>query len=243
MRVKLTLEYDGTNYCGWQRQPNGMTIQEKIEECYFAALGEKVTITASGRTDSGVHARCQVAHFDTQKGIPAEKFCSILNVVLPEDIRVLSSTEVDESFHARYGVKKKTYTYRFYCSQFIRPLYNRYATRINEGVDVEKMQSACKLLIGKHDFKAFSSSGSSIKGTERELYFAQVEKEREIIAITVTGSGFLYNMVRIIAGTLLEIGFGKLDEGNITKAFETLDRSLLGKTVAPNGLTMEKVEY
>lgn len=243
MRVKLILEYDGTDYCGWQRQLNGITIQQKLEESYFLALGERVTITASGRTDSGVHARCQVAHFDTQLSISPEKFCNILNSFLPNDICVLSSTEVADDFHSRYSVKKKTYSYSFYCSQFVRPLLNRYATRINEGVDVEKMQSACKLLIGTHDFKAFSSTGSSVKGTVREIYNASVERKNEIITITVTGSGFLYNMVRIIAGTLLEIGYGKIDMSNITKAFERGDRNLLGKTVSPNGLIMEKVDY
>ena len=165
MRIKLTVCYDGTSYCGWQRQKNGFTVQEALEQAVQALTGEKVSVTGSGRTDSGVHAKGQVAHFDTNSTIPAEKFFLALNPLLPDDIKVLKSERVSENFHSVRSAKRKTYVYSLYLSSVPVPLYERYALRTDEPIDIKKMQKAAELFIGEKDFKAFSSTGSSVKGT------------------------------------------------------------------------------
>lgn len=243
MRVKLVLEYDGTEYCGWQIQPNGVTVQQRVQEAVFALTGEEVSVTASGRTDSGVHAAGQTAHFDTVSSIPPERFAAALNSVLPADIRALSSGAAPEGFHARFCAKKKTYCYKMYVSETIRPLWNRYAYRIPFSPDITAMKRAARLFEGEHDFRAFMASGSEVKDTVRTVYSSEITCEGDFIFFTVCGNGFLYNMVRIMAGTLLEAGAGEMTEADIIDALEKGERTLCGKTLPPHGLTLLSVEY
>ena len=243
MRILLTIEYDGTDYCGWQIQPNGKTVEEEIETALFRLTGEKISVTGSGRTDSGVHAAGQAAHFDTQSKIPSERFSYALNSLLPKDIRIVSSVEVPQTFHARFSAKKKTYRYSMYVSNTEKPLKERYAAEIYPLPDIEKMKNICGLLIGEHDFKCFSASGSEVKSTIRTVYSAEITSNGEDIAFIVSGNGFLYNMVRIMAGTLLSAGYGKLSEADILTALTSGDRTKAGKTMEAKGLCLMKVEY
>ncbi len=243
MKIKLTVGYDGTDYCGWQIQPNGKTVQEALNRALESLTGEKVSVTGSGRTDAGVHAKGQVAHFETESNIPPEKFAKALNVFLPQDIRVYNSQRAAENFNACRSAKKKTYVYSMYQSEIPNPLKERYAVRVDEGLDIKKMQAASKILAGEHDFKSFCSSGSSVQTTTRIIYRLTVAKKGEDIKITVCGNGFLYNMVRIIAGTLLKIGYGKMTEEELKKMISSGKRNLGGNTLPAKGLCLEKVVY
>lgn len=243
MRVKLTLSYDGTFFCGWQKQKNGVSVQQTVEDAVFNLTGERVTVTASGRTDAGVHAAGQVAHFDTNANIPPEKFYKAINTFLPDGVKALKSEKVSDKFNARRSAKRKTYEYSVYLSDTEQPLKERYSTRVYGDIDAEKMRSAAKLIEGEHDFKAFSATGLSVKTTVRTVYGINVEKSGIDIKIRVTGNGFLYNMVRIIAGTLVKIGRGELSESDIKKAFEKGERELLGETMPAKGLSLISVEY
>ena len=243
MRIKITVEYDGTEYCGWQVQPNGITVQQRLNEAVEALTDEKTSVVGSGRTDSGVHAAGQVAHFDTNSTIPPQRFAAALNSVLPADIRVLSSCEAEEGFHARFCAKKKTYSYKMYIAETVRPLWDRYACLLAYPVDVAAMSSAAKLFVGEHDFRSFMASGSSVQDTVRTVYSASVTTDGDFITFTVCGSGFLYNMVRIMAGTLVEVGAGRMSEADVVSALENGQRTLSGKTMPPHGLTLVSVEY
>lgn len=242
-RIKIVLSYDGTDFCGWQRQKNGISVQETVENAIFGLTGENVTVTASGRTDAGVHAKGQTAHFDTESNIPPEKFYKALNTFLPSGVKALESEKVADSFNANRTAKRKTYEYSLYLSDTEKPLKERYSTRIYGNIDIEKMRSAARLLEGEHDFKAFSATGSSVKTTVRTVFGITVEKTGEDIKIAVTGNGFLYNMVRIIAGALVKAGKGELSEKDIKKALKTGERDLLGETLPAKGLCLIKVEY
>ena len=243
MRIKLCLSYDGTCFCGWQKQKNGVSVQETVEDAIFRLTGEKVSVVGSGRTDAGVHAKGQVAHFDTSANIPPEKFYKALNTFLPDGVKAQSSERAADGFNARSTAKRKTYEYSLYISDVEQPLKERYATRVYGDINVEKMRSAARLLIGEHDFKAFSATGGSVKTTVRTVYDISVEKTGEDIKIKVCGSGFLYNMVRIIAGTLVKLGKGELFESDILKAFNTGERDILGETLSAKGLCLFSVEY
>ena len=242
MRIALELCYDGTNYCGWQCQKNGVSCQEILEEALKKLLGKKTNLIASGRTDAGVHAKCQVAHFDCQTTIPPTKIALALNALLPEDIQVLKSYLVSDDFHARYGAKQKTYEYAFYVSPVKVPLYERYATRV-DGLNLEKMQACCDLFVGTHDFKCFLASGSSVKNTVRTIYGAKVLKDGDFVRFSVTGNGFLYNMVRIMAGTLLAVSQDKLTLEKVNGALINGNRADVGKTAPAKGLTLVEVKY
>ncbi len=242
MRIVITVSYDGTGYCGWQRQKNGISVQEVIENAILKLTGEKVSLVASGRTDAGVHAMGQVAHFDTLSKIPPEKFYLALNSLLPDDIRILSSFLAEESFHARYAAKRKTYVYKFYLSPVTLPLKDRYATRI-ENFNVETAQAVLDEIVGTHDFKCFLSSGSDVKTTVRTIYSATVCKEGDDISLNITGNGFLYNMVRIIAGTVLAACENKITVEAVKNALLSGDRNLVGKTAPAKGLCLRSVEY
>lgn len=243
MVVKLIVSYDGTNYCGWQVQPNGITVQEELEKALFCLTGEKISVTGSGRTDAGVHAQGQVASFKTEKdNIPPENYCQALNTVLPADIKVLSSNREEDNFNARFSAKKKTYVYSMYQSKVVLPLKDRYSVRVN-GLDTEKMKEASALFVGEKDFKCFCAANSSVKDTVRKVYSLDVETCNNDIKIKITGNGFLYNMVRIIAGTLVAVGEGKLSKTDVEKILQGKDRSLAGKTLPAKGLTLECVEY
>lgn len=239
MRILLTIEYDGTQYCGWQIQPNGVTVQQKIEEAVLKLTGERARVTGSGRTDAGVHALGQAAHFDTAFNIPPEKFAPALNALLPDDIKILSSRQWQG--HARFSAKKKTYLYRFYESETARPLFERYAARVRP-LDVCAMDSAAKLFEGEHDFAAFMASGSCVKDTVRTVYSASVARSGGFVEFTVAGNGFLYNMVRIMAGAIVEVGYGK-SPAFICRALDGGSRFQLGKTMPAKGLTLVSVEY
>ena len=195
MRIVLKIEYDGTDYCGWQVQPNGVTVQGVIEEAIKKLTGEKVSVIGSGRTDSGVHAAGQIAHFDiTSEKIPPEKYACALNAFLPRDIKITESGEAEDGFHARFSAKRKTYRYSLYVSEYIRPLKDRYAVNVPFALDENKMNEACRYLAGRHDFRCFLAADSSVKDTVRVIYFAKVEKSGEDYTFTVCGNGFLYNI-------------------------------------------------
>ena len=242
-RIVLTVEYDGTHYAGWQRQENAMTVQQRIEENLKKITGEDVTVKGSGRTDSGVHALGQVAHFDTNARMPAEKFAYALNVGLPEDIRVSASREADAGFHARFSAKKKHYRYVIDNADHASARFGRYRLHLHKKLDAEAMAEAAKVLEGEHDFSAFKAVECTLENTVRTLYLSQVTREQNLIYYDVIGSGFLYNMVRIIAGTLIEIGKGKLQAEQMRAILESKDRSNAGPTAPAKGLTLVEVEY
>ena len=241
--VKLTIEYDGSNYCGWQKQNNEKTIQEEIEKAIYKAVGEVVEVIGSSRTDAGVHARKMVANFKTNATIPFDKFKYAINDKLPDDIAIIESEEVSEDFHARYDSKGKTYCYSIINRQQKPAIGRNYVYHFKWDLDIEKMREACKYFIGKHDFKAFRSLGSSVKTTERTIKELYIESEGEKINIFITADGFLYNMVRIIVGTLLKVGRGKIPVEDIEKIILLGDRKKAGPCVPAQGLILEKVYY
>lgn len=244
MKVKLTINYDGTNYCGWQKQNNGNTVQQTIEQALFSLTGEKIKITGSGRTDAGVHASGQVAHFSIEKeNIPAEKFAFALNTILPNDIKIQKSEQVEEDFDACRKAKRKTYEYSMYVSLFEQPLKERYSTKIYPLPNIEKMQQVATLFLGEHDFINFCATGSSVKTTVRTIYKINVEIDNEDIKISITGNGFLYNMVRIIAGTLLEVGYDKLTKEEVEMLLKEKNKKNKARTLCAKGLKLKSVEY
>ena len=243
MRYAILLSYDGTNYGGWQIQKNAVTVQQKLSEALEETLGYKVSVTASGRTDSGVHARAQVCHFDAQTSIPVEKIADALNARLPDDISVLQTVIAPEGFDAQSSAKKKTYCYRFYLSQRRQPLNDRYSVQIKYNVDLKKLEYIAKLFEGEHDFKAYCASGSQVKTTVRKIYDIKVEKNGCNVAVLVTGNGFLYNMVRTLVGTMIYYASNRLTEEDVVRTLSECDRNSVGKTMPAKGLTLELVEY
>ena len=241
--IKLIIEFDGTNFCGWQRQPKGRTVQKVIEDAIFKATGEEVMINGSSRTDAGVHARGLVANFFTNSTIPGEKFREALNVRLPIDVSIVKSEEVDENFHARYSSKGKTYSYTIVHRYERLSLGHQYLYHWRYDLDVDDMREACKYFIGKHDFRAFMSPGSSIKTTVRTISELYIEQEGDKIKIFITADGFLYNMVRIIVGTLIKVGNKKIRVEEIENIIAEGNRKRAGMVVPPNGLILEKVFY
>ena len=208
-RVRLIVAYDGTNYHGWQVQKNGITIESELNRCLTELLQEPIEVIGASRTDAGVHAMGNVAVFDTCSRMPAEKISYALNQRLPEDIRIQKSEEVDADWHPRYCDSRKTYEYRIYRGEFPMPLKRLYTLHIYYNVNLEKMREAAKYFVGEHDFKSFCQVGAQVKSTVRTVYDVSIIEEGADLVIRVTGGGFLYNMVRIMAGTLLEVGKGK----------------------------------
>ncbi len=247
MRYGLIIAYDGTDYAGWQRQKNAVSVQEKLEEAVFLALGQQVNITASGRTDAGVHAVGQVCHFDLQSTVPPEKMPDCLNRFLPPDIRAVDGFYAGEEFDANRSAKRKTYRYQLYVADREMPLKERYATRIERVSELPILKETAKLFEGEHDFKAFCASGSAVKTTVRTVYEVRVEEGESYgsrdIQIYVTGNGFLYNMVRTMVGELIELAEGKRTKESLFSAYQTGERGLLGKTMPAKGLTLMRVEY
>ncbi len=231
------------NLIGWQKQPNKLNVQGNIEKAIYQVTGEEVELFASGRTDAGVHAFGQVANFKTNSQIPIEKFPIALNTNLKKSIRILQAEEVEENFHSRLSCKRKTYRYVINNSPNGTAIYRNLETNISEKLDVSKMQEAIKYFIGEHDFKAFRASGTSSKSSVRTIYEATVYEKDDRIYIELTGNGFLYNMVRIIAGTLVEVGKGKIRPEEISDIIQSKDRTRAGKTLPPQGLYLVKVEY
>ncbi|MDD7350292.1 MAG: tRNA pseudouridine(38-40) synthase TruA [Clostridiales bacterium] len=243
MRVRLIVAYDGTNYHGWQIQKNAITVEEILQQALCDLLQEPIELVGASRTDAGVHAWGNVAVFDTHTRIPAEKIAIAVNQRLPEDIRVMQSEEVEEQFHPRYAESEKTYEYHISNVPIQLPTRRLYSYFVYLPLDVEKMQEAAKLFVGEHDFAGFCSAKSQVQTTVRTIYDCQVEKEGDEICIRVRGNGFLYNMVRIIAGTLVEVGLGRRKLSTVSQAIEKADRSLAGPTAPPEGLTLIKIEY
>ena len=232
------------NLIGWQKQPNKLNIQGNIEQAIKNVTGEDVELFASGRTDAGVHAFGQVANFKTESSIPIEKIPIALNTNLKKSIRIIKAEEVDERFHSRLSCKKKTYRYVINNSSCESAIYRNLETYIPMKLDVSKMKEAAKFFEGEHDFKAFKASGTSSKSSVRTIYKLEVlEKENNRIYIEVTGNGFLYNMVRIISGTLVDVGLGKIKPEEIEDIIESKDRSRAGKTLPAHGLFLLNVEY
>ncbi len=243
MRIKLTIEYDGTAYAGWQFQRNGPSIQEEVERAIAHFAKSRCPVTGASRTDAGVHARGNVAHFDTQCPIPPDRWFLALNTRLPEDIRVVQSEEAPPDFHARFHARRKQYTYRFYTSPAERAIGRQYAWRLPREVDVPRMNAALRAVLGTHDFRCMMASGAQSKTTVREIYRADVKEDGNDIVFSIEGNGFLYNMVRILAGTLVYIGTGKLGEDALARAIEANNRLLLGPTAPARGLCLEWVSY
>ena len=242
--IKLTIEYDGKDFNGWQKQPNKLNIQGEIERAIKQITGEEVDLTASGRTDAGVHALGQVANFKTNSNIPIEKIPIALNSNLKKSIVIKSAEEVEERFHSRLNCKRKTYRYIINNSKYGTAIYRNLETHIPMKLDIQKMQEAVKYFEGEHDFKAFKASGTSSKSSVRTIYKTEViDAGNERIYIELTGNGFLYNMVRIIAGTLVEVGLGKIEPNEIKTIIESKKRENAGKTLPPQGLYLVNVEY
>ncbi len=244
MRIKLIIEYDGTGYCGWQAQDNGKSIQETVEQAIFETTGERLRVTGSGRTDSGVHALGQVAHFDTDTTIPADKIAFALNAHLPEDIRIRSSERAEEGFHARKSAKIKHYRYLIYNDTQECAIMRRYCAFVRRRLNVDAMNAAARYIVGKHDFAAFCAKGSTpVATTVREVYECAVMRDGKYVAIDVKGGGFLYNMVRIIAGTLIDVGTGRIPPERVKEIIQSEDRNNASATAPAKGLTMVGVSY
>ncbi len=242
-RVKLIVAYDGTNYCGWQIQINGITVEEVLNKTISELVGEPIAVIGASRTDSGVHAMGNVAVFDTESRIPAEKMSFALNQRLPEDIRIQESCEVPLDWHPRYCDTRKTYEYRILNRRFAIPTERLYSHFFYYPLDVEKMQKAAEYLVGEHDFKSFCSTRTQVENTVRTIYFLRVVKEGDMIRIQINGNGFLYNMVRIIVGTLLKVGTGMYPPEHVKEILEAKDRRLAGPKAEARGLTLMEIEY
>ncbi len=242
-RILLTISYDGTAYAGWQRQQNAVAVQQRLEEALFKLTGEPITVTGASRTDAGVHALGQRAHFDTASRIPAERFPYALNTCLPQDIRALCGHEVSSCFHARFDAQGKQYVYRIHNAPHASALCRHLTTHVPVPLDAPAMSRALPALLGTHDFAAFQASGGTAKTTVRTLTQAALTHDGDELTLTVSGNAFLYNMVRMIAGTLVEVGKGKLSEDCFLRALSTGDRLALGPTAPAAGLTLVRVYY
>lgn len=241
--IKLTIEYDGKCYNGWQKQPDKLNIQGEIEKAIYNITQEEVDLIGSGRTDAGVHALGQVANFKTNSALPIEKLALAINSQLKSSIIIKKAEEVDERFHSRYTAKQKTYRYIINNSKTGTAIYRNLEYCFPVKLNVEKMVEAAKYFEGEHDFKAFKSSGTSGKNSVRTIYKSEVRQDGERIIIELTGNGFLYNMVRIISGTLLDVGLGKIEPNEIPDIIEKKDRTKAGKTLPAHGLYLVKVQY
>ena len=243
MQILLTVAYDGTNYAGWQRQDNAIAVQQKIEEALAVLLSRPVSVIAASRTDAGVHALGQRVCFTAADlRVPLTKLPIVLVGLLPPDISVTAAKVVPDNFNPRFDAMHKTYEYSFYNAPCPNPLLARYSAHVPHKLDIESMKKAAQMFIGKHDFAAFCATGGSAKTTVREIFACEIEeKAGNIISLTITGNAFLYNMVRIIAGTLLYVGLGKITD--IPGIIESKDRTRAGKTMPPHGLVLKNVAY
>ena len=242
-RVKLTIAYDGTNYCGWQIQNNGITIEEVINRELTRLLGEEIKVIGASRTDSGVHALGNVAVFDTETRIPAEKISFALNQKLPDDIRITNSCQVADDFHPRYCDTIKTYEYRIWNDRFPNPLVRLYSKFVYFNIDIERMEKAASYLVGEHDFKSFCTPRTQVESTVRTVTEISFFKEGNMITMRIKGTGFLYNMVRIIMGTLLKCGMGMYEPEHIKEILDACDRAKAGPKAEACGLTLMGIEY
>ena len=241
--IKLTIEYDGKEYHGWQKQPNRLNIQGEIENAIKQVTGEEVDLIGSGRTDSGVHAFGQVANFKMNSEFPLKKIASALNSQLKQSIRIQKAEEVSIQFHSRYHCHEKTYAYVIDNSEQGSAIYRNLSYHITKPLNIEAMKKATNYLVGEHDFSSFKSSGTSSKTSVRTIYKAKIIEDGKRISIELTGNGFLYNMVRIIAGTLVEIGLGDMSPEEMKAIIEAKDRKRAGKTLPAHGLLLMEVKY
>lgn len=242
-RIGIVVAYDETNYSGWQIQPNAVTIQGILNETLSRLMGEEIQVMGASRTDSGVHALGNVAVFDTNTRMPGEKVSYALNQFLPPDIRIQLSEEVDPDFHPRYSDSEKTYQYRILNRRFPIPTERLYSYFYHYHLDVEKMREATSYLIGRHDFASFCGAGAQVRSTVRTITGIEVFKDGDMITIQVSGTGFLYNMVRIIAGTLIEIGNGQYPPERMREILDACDREAAGPTAPAHGLTLMGIRY
>lgn len=242
-RVFLRIAYDGTNYHGWQIQENGITIEEVINKQLSNLLQEEIAVIGASRTDSGVHALGNVAVFDTETKIPADKISFALNQRLPDEIRIQESREVPADFHPRFCNSRKTYEYKILNRRFAMPTERLYSHFVYMPLDVEKMKQAAEYLVGEHDFKSFCSTRTQVENTVRTIYGLDVRKEGDMIYIRISGNGFLYNMVRIIVGTLMKVGLGVYPPQHMKEILEAKDRAVAGPKAAACGLTLIRLEY
>lgn len=243
MNIKLRLQYDGTNYHGWQIQKNDITVQETVKKALEKITGESINLVGCGRTDTGVHADNYVCNFHTNSTIPPEKISYALNAKLPCDIVCFESEAAQEDFHAKNSAVRKRYVYKILNREFPDAVMCRYAWHYKYPLNVEDMKLAAKAFIGRHDFIGFASSGFTVKTTVREIYSLDVKKDGDIITIDVAGNGFLYNMVRIIAGTLVFAGGGKINPSDMEEIIASKDRERAGITAPPQGLCLKEVYY
>ncbi|MEE0418770.1 MAG: tRNA pseudouridine(38-40) synthase TruA [Lachnospiraceae bacterium] len=242
-RVKLTVAYDGTNYHGWQIQPNALTIEEVLNHHLSELLREEIRVTGASRTDAGVHALGNVAVFDTRARMPADKISFAMNTRLPDDIRIQESCEVPADFHPRFQKTVKTYEYRILNRRFQDPTQRLYAFFYYYPLDVERMRQAARFLVGEHDFRSFCTMKPETDSTVRTIYSLDVERENDMITLRVRGNGFLYNMVRIIAGTLIRVGGGSFEPEYVKEILDAKDRNMAGETARPEGLTLVEIKY
>ncbi len=240
--IKLILQYDGSRYHGWQRQPNGITIQETVETAIEEITGEKVTLFGCGRTDAGVHAKGYVCNFFCESRFCASRFMYAINSRIPDDIVCISSEEAEDSFDSRWA-ERKTYTYLIHNSPLPDVFLQKRAWHYRFPLDVEAMKKAGECFLGEHDFVGFASSGFTVKTTVRTIYSLDIAKEGDIIQIDICGNGFLYNMVRIIAGTLCFCGCGRINPDDMQDIIKSCDRQRAGITAPPDGLYLKEVIY
>ena len=243
MRVKIVFGYDGEKFNGFQILPNKRTIQGELEKALTKLLNEEIKIIASGRTDAGVSAIYQVAQFDTTSTIIATNISYSVNKILPKDIRVFSSKKVSDNFHARFSAKEKTYRYLFYEGEHLNPYFERTMLWVKGKLDLEKMKTASKYLIGKHDFSAFSTKDEEVKNHVRTIKSIEIDKNEAVFSIKITGNAFLYNMVRIIVGTLIDVGTNKISVDEVKTILLSKKRSMAGKLVSPKPLCLIDVKY
>lgn len=242
-RVLLCVSYDGTNYSGWQVQKNAATVEGELNKAINQLTGETIEVIGASRTDAGVHGLCNMAVFDTESPIPADRFSFAINTVLPDDVRVVWSKEVEPDFHPRHMLTEKTYEYHIYNAEFMPPTRRLYAFHERRNLDIELMQQAADYLVGEHDFASFCSAGSTAETTVRNVIAIKVTREKEEVIISVTGNGFLYNMVRIIAGTLMWVGMGIRKPEDVKGILEGCDRSLAGPTAPAHGLILADFKF
>ena len=241
---KLTIQYDGTRYKGWQRLGGGEnTIQEKLESVISQMMGQAVEIIGCSRTDAGVHALAQTANFKTEKSLEVEQIRDYLNHYLPKDICVTEVASVPENFHARYHSKSKTYLYKIWNNEYSNPFMRKYSMHVPVTLNIERMKEASTYFMGSHDFTAFSNVKSKKKSMVREIYSITFEEEEGFLHIRFCGEGFLYNMVRWIAGTLIDVGLGKIRPEEIKGMLESKDRGKTGNLAEACGLYLEKITY
>ncbi len=244
--IAMLIRYDGTNYHGWQRQKNGISVQQAVETSLAALTGEEIEITGCSRTDAGVHALEYLFHFHSETEIPVERLPYALNYHLPKDISALSAWEMEPEFHARFSAKGKRYVYRIWNSGIRNPFVSRHSWQMPYRLDVDAMIEAAPILEGTHDFAGFMAAGGSQKTTVRTVSLCRVERDaeqRELITVTVEADAFLYNMVRIITGTLVEIGLGRIQVEELPAILQSCDRKRCGMTAPPQGLFLKKVYY